>query len=690
MRKNRLLLLLAFICTSILVASCGGGSNSTTTSDTSNGAVSTSASISGTAAAGAPLDGATIVIKDSSGATVGTTTAGTDGAYKISFNPSGFTAPFVISASGNLGGGAETFVSVAPTSPTAGSTQTVNVTPVTHAIAARVSTTGNPNDLVDSIASQKGNITTSNISTIEGAFRTFLDSHLTSVGLNSSFNLLNSTYNSNIDKLLDNVKFDVSPSGIITVTSSAGQAVNDLAASNTKPAAGSTAVIAAGSNPTASDKANIPAPSSTSTVIGIDAIETIRASLDSCMLLPTASRSTSTVCSKYIISDYKNDGKTLIQEFGSGGSIDFTSSGNDGMVFKKPEILRQIDMTKDTEIVQVRLTGLRKDGSTREVVSIAKNNISGAGTGWKLTGNGRDYNTFVNAAATKRISQGLLNSSGVPTSSRYESDLNLFVASNSSISYVKVKGPGLPTDGIYLMPKSGCDFLTITPLKSGKTTATSVADLADPNAGNSSSNSSNTAYSNQVIPCSSLYRFQVIKVSDGSDVSFSSNQWLQASPQKTNAEVLAINANDLYQFEIHKTDNTTLNYWNRLRAKPLLASEIKNQVKFVDFTDATKALMTSGGANFYVGGNAPTVSWTTPANTALPFKVTFFHPAGSDEINIPYGSASTTVPCSGNTECNGTNYVSTMGSNLTSSSQYVMQLLTRNRFDLQILTQLVR
>jgi hypothetical protein len=674
MRKNKLLLLLTSTFLVILVASCGGGGSSTQTSDSS---------ISGTAAAGAPLDGATIVIKDSLGATVGTTTAGTDGSYKISFNPSGFTAPYVISASGNLGGGAETFISVSPTAPTAGSTQTVNVTPVTHAIAARVSTTGNPIDLVDSIASQKGNITTSNISTIEGAFRTFLDSHLTSVGLNSSFNLLNSTYNSSIDKLLDNVKFDVSPSGIITVTSSAGQAVNDLAASNTKPSAGSTAVIAAGVNPSATHKANIPASPSTSAVIGIDALETIRASLDSCMLLPTASRSTSTLCSKYIISDYKNDGKSLTQEFGSGGSIDFTSSGNDGMVFKKPEILRQIDMTKDAEIVQVRLTGLRKDGSTREVVSIAKNNISGSGTGWKLTGNGRDYNTFVNAAATKRISQGL-------ATSRYESDLSLFVQSNASISYVKVKGPGLPTDGVYLMPKTGCDFLTITPLKSGKSTAATVADLADPNFGTSSSNTSNTAYSNQPIPCSSLYRLQVTKISDGTDLTFSSNQWLQASPQKSNADVLEINANDLYQFEIHKTDNSILNYWNRLRAKPLLASEIKNQVKFVDFTDATKALMTSGGANFYVGGNAPTLSWTTPANTALPFKVTFFHPAGSDEINIPYGSASTTVPCSGNTECNGTNYVSTMGSNLTSSSQYVMQLLTRNRFDLQIITQLVR
>jgi hypothetical protein len=314
-------------------------------------------------------------------------------------------------------------------------------------------------------------------------------------------------------------------------------------------------------------------------------------------------------------------------------------------------------------------------------LSIAKNNASGAGTGWKLIGNGRDFMTFVNAAVTKRDSIAA-------STPRYESDLSLYVQNSASISYVKVSGPGLPSGGIFLRYKSGCDFLTITPPKLGITSVSSVSDLADPNSG-TTSNTTNTAYSSQTIPCSNLYRLQVIKISDGTDVTFSSNQWLQSIPQKTNTEVSAINANDLYAFEIHKTDNTTLTYWNRLRAKPLLANEIKNQVKFVNFTDATKALMTNG-TSFYVGGKAPSLSWTTPSNTALPYKVTFFHPAGSDEINIPYGSASTTVPCSGNTECNGTNYVSTMGSSLTSSSQYVFQLLTRNRFDLQILTQLVR
>lgn len=668
----------------LLLTACGGGGGSSS-SGSSSSSTTSNATLSGTAAAGAPLAGATITVKDATGTTVGTATAGEDGSYSVSFDPKGFTAPFVISASGAIGGGAETFISTLPSAPSAGSTQTVNVTPVTHAISSRISSTGNPLDLVDNMSTQKTNITSANLESIETAFRAFLDSHLTSVGLNSNYNLVSGAFSSSFDKLLDNVKFDVSPSGVITVSSSAGQAVNDLAASSTQPSAGSIAVIPAGSNPSASDKVNIPAPTGNSVVIGIDVLETIRASLDNCMKLPTASRSTSTVCRQYIDASYKHDGKDLTTEFGPNGSIDFTSVSNDGMVFKKPEILRQIDMTKDSEILEVRLTGVRSDGTTREVVSIAKNNASGSGTGWKLVGNRRDYNANISAAVVKRTSQGL-------ATSRYESDLNVYVQYNDDISYVKVYGVGannggLPSSGLFLRRKRGCDFLTITPLKSGKTSVSSVSDLEDPN-----STIASGTWAGQTIPCSALYRLQVIKMSDGSNLTFSNNQWLQASPQKSDAEVLAINLGDLYAFEIHKTNGQILTYWNRLRGKPMLASEIKDKIKFVEFTDTTKAMMTSSGANFYGGGAAPTVSWTTPPFTPLPFNVKFFHPAGSDIAFVPYGSASATIFCTSNTECNGSgpNYISTMGSSLTNSAQYLFELMTRNRFGLTILTQIVR
>jgi hypothetical protein len=284
-------------------------------------------------------------------------------------------------------------------------------------------------------------------------------------------------------------------------------------------------------------------------------------------------------------------------------------------------------------------------------------------------GNQRDFNTSISASVTKRISAGGANTS------RYESSLSTYIQSNSNISYVKVTGPGLPSAGLFLKNRAGCDFLTIVPFKLDGVT------LIDPN-----TPSTNDAYSNQTVPCSTLYRLQAAKTSDGTPATFSSSQWLQASPQKTDAQVSAINANDIYTFEITKTNNTKVTYLNRLRAKPVTVAEVP-KIKFVEYTPETSALMNSSSSTFYTGGNAPKIAWSTPANTALPFKAMFFHPAGTDELHIPYGNSYSTVLCSNNTQCTGSNYLPIT---LTPSSQYIFQLIARNRYDLQIQTQLVR
>jgi hypothetical protein len=673
MEKQMILRAATCFCVAAFLTACGGGGGSSSSSTST--ATVTTATLSGTAAAGTPMDGGTVTVRDSTGALVGTTTTNPDGSYTLNFEPKNFTAPFVISASGNIGGGSETFISVQPTAPSAGATQIVNATPVTHAIASRISSTGNPYDLVDAITTQKGNITAANLSTVERAFRTFLEDHLTSVGLNNSYNLLSDPFSAKFDKLLDNVKFDVSPSGVISVSSSAGQAVNDLGDATITPnlvslaASAKTAVIAANTNPSASDKANIPAPPANTVAIGIDAFETIRTSLNDCMKLPAASRASSSVCNQYIIPSYKHDGKMIAQEFGQNGSIDFTSTSNDGMLFKIPEILRQLDMTKDAEILVVRLSGLRKDGTTRELTSVVKNNASGANTGWKLVGNQREFNTSISASVTKRISAGGANTS------RYESSLSAYIQRNEDIKSVKVTGPGLPSAGIFLRNRTGCDFLTIVPFKLDGVT------LVDPNTA-----STNDAYSNQTVPCATLYRFQAAKISDGTPITPSSSQWLFANPQKTDAQVLAIKANDVYTFEITKTNNDRVIYLNRLRAKPITIKEVP-KIKFVDFTSETNDLMNASSPRFFNGGNAPKIAWTTPINTALPSSVSFFHPAGTDQMNVPYGSSFSTVLCSNNTQCNGSNYKPIT---LTTSSQYFFQVIARNRYDLQIHTQLVR
>jgi hypothetical protein len=547
-------------------------------------------------------------------------------------------------------------------------TITANITPITNAIASRISSTGNPLSLADNIASESVNISSANVVSVENSFRTLLGSHLTSVGLPSDYNLISSIFTDSFDKLLDNIKLDTSPTGQITMTSSAGQAVDDLLASISAPNTGSTLIIPKGQLPTASDQALIPTLPSGSSVIGIDVLEAIRVNLNSCYALPVATRTTSTECNSMISNDYRNDGRDKLEEFGTTSPLNLSDTGNTGLTFMKPEILRQLTTTQGSERLVVRITGVRRAdltdgtaGTTRSLVSVAANSP----TGWKLVGNEREFYTFINAAASKRI---IANNTA---NNRYETGLNLYLKGNTGMRKAVVTGPGLPVSGITLFNRAQCDFLSISP------------DGINPPTN-----------------CVGYYRLNGIKVDGTPFVPTGVNTYLFAydpsrkgrffTDQEIRTEILP---NSLYKFVITRTDNSTVTYWNRLRSQPLQTADLA-RINYVEFKPETVALMKTG--TIYSGGLPPTVSWTTPDNTARPFKVTFFHPAGTDERNVPFSVASTQVRCSGNTACSGSegNYSSnvddTLGDPTTDGKQFLFQLLSRNRFDLQLFTQLSR
>jgi hypothetical protein len=665
MRHKTLLKTTALICVATILSACGGGGGGSSTST----AVPSSSTLGGVAATGAPFDGATVIVTDSTGATVGSTTTNPDGSYEIKFDPSQFTAPFVATVTGNIGESTESLVSVIPSgSLTAENVITANITPITNAIASRISSTGNPLSLVDDIANQKTNITSANVLNVETSFRDLLVNHLTSVGLPSSFNLISSTFTSSFDKLLDNIQFDTSPTGQITATSAAGQAVDDLSASTSSPAAGSTLILPSGSLPSAADKALLPTLPSGSVVVGIDVLEAIRTNLNSCYALPVSARTSSTECNSTISSIYKNDGRSKAVEFGSSSPLNLSDTGNTGMTFMKPQILRQLSTTLGRERLVVRITGTRRAdltdgtaGTTRELVSVAENSPSG----WKLVGNQRDFNTFINAAASKRI---IANNTA---NNRYETGLNIYLQGNSGMSKAVVTGPGLPVSGITLFNRSECDFLSISP--DGINAPTN---------------------------CAGYYRLNAVRVNGTAFTITGSTAYLFASDSTrkgrffTDQEIRTeIPPNSLYKFVITKTDNTTVTYWNRLRSQPLQTADLA-RVNYVDFKPETVALMKTG--TIYSGGVGPTVAWTTPSNTARPFKVTFFHPQGTDERNVPFSVASAQIKCSGNNACSGSTgeYNSTvddaLGNSATDGQQFMFQLISRNRFDLQLFTQLSR
>jgi hypothetical protein len=96
------------------------------------------------------------------------------------------------------------------------------------------------------------------------------------------------------------------------------------------------------------------------------------------------------------------------------------------------------------------------------------------------------------------------------------------------------------------------------------------------------------------------------------------------------------------------------------------------------FTSSTEALLTT--ATLYTGGAPPVVSWTTPVGASKPYRVAFYHRDGTDSSMVQPSQSLTTILCTGNSECSGSNYVSTLSANaLASTGSYQFELVTRAR-----------
>ncbi|MDX1251401.1 MAG: hypothetical protein IDH49_03955 [Gammaproteobacteria bacterium] len=124
--KLRSALLPAIFC-SALIAGCGGGSNG----DTPSTPPAPRSLLSGTAAGGAPIVGL-ITIKDSKGIEK-TVQVNGDGRYLV--DADGMTPPFLLKASGMVGGRSVTLLSAATASDV---NNTVNINPLTDLVIANV------------------------------------------------------------------------------------------------------------------------------------------------------------------------------------------------------------------------------------------------------------------------------------------------------------------------------------------------------------------------------------------------------------------------------------------------------------------------------------------------------------------------------------------------------------------------
>lgn len=165
--------------------------------------------LSGTAASGAPFTDAVVTVLDRSGALVGTSDpVGADGRYTVTL-ATGAQPPFVLIASRTgAPGETQSLVSVLEsTGPVA------NVTPVTHLIASRLSSNGDPLTLAQDLAAGRAQLSAAQVGAAVAEIRQILAPVLAATGtagvdpIASDFAADGTGY----DRLLDSIRVEIIP-----------------------------------------------------------------------------------------------------------------------------------------------------------------------------------------------------------------------------------------------------------------------------------------------------------------------------------------------------------------------------------------------------------------------------------------------------------------------------------------------
>lgn len=656
----------------LIISGCGGG----------GGGGSTPSTLGGTVATGAPIAGAIVTVKDALGMVVGTATADANGAYSVSYDATKFTAPFVIQADGQSGDAAISLVGVA-----SGAGQ-AHITQLSNAIAAALSSTGNPLDLSAAPNTQTG-LTATAITAADTAYKTALASVMSVHGVTGS--LLNGNYNAALDKLLDNITATVQPSGQVILGTTSGKVGDDLIAGSTATSAYTTVVLQQGSLPTSSSAVNLIAPTSSNAALSITDLESLRSNLESCFQLPTASRGTpqspSAACSdsKFVLtSDYTlPDGfkhssyawnntnydaaasHTSSYYAGMFGYM-LTQSKYDGLKFLPPQIIRPLDTQGTAWAVKFPIQFA--DGTLDQlgdairspfiVVKKISSLVSSNDNGFRFIGDQRDFQSFA-IPVVQKIENPLTGDY------RYETGFNTQVMNLQSSTdpahrkpvMAKITGKGLPAGGVYVAQKANAACGIYLPI-------TGYSRISNNSAGNWAN--VNTTYA-----CAGFYVF-AIKYSgtynavgannarylkflgnDGNAIQAGINDSGTMTGMTTaignylsDADIASIGEGEPYTYVITLDDGSTVTYINRLPTRPLTATEAAGFSFYPTFSDITKSYLQT-----FTGTSSASLSFGTSVGNAHPWSSAIYWGTGANSgtssINVPYTATSASVPCTG-------------------------------------------
>lgn len=466
--------------TALALSACGGGSSSS-----SGGSAPPAAqTVSGVAATGAAMQGATVTLVDAAGKSVDCPADATTGAFHCTVT--GMTAPFALSAFGNVADSQATLIAVSAT----GGTQTINITPITNAIAATL-IGDNPTKLMGNTGLLQTKVTTQAVAGTEQAYAAALADLLAATG-NTGVDLISGPLTAGgpgLDKLLDQLKINVLPDGGVQISSVAG-------ASSDTPAQ---LQLAPGVAPQASDKASLPAVATingvaVSNLPSASDLAGLQTALNQCFAGSTgASRVAGNVpaCAGIFVDDvasgalnagvpstYLNNGMSAEQEFGSspGGTPGIVAdNAMNNASFSLPEVIRvTASDTMWVKLAWTRTDGIR-DGMQQHVqLAVQAGSRASGDTGWRVVGNQRAVLSKVNANAQR---WDWLNPANQSTGTNaFVDSMNLQVgvvdAAGVAVDFAIVNGPGL-RNGVFLQPSAGtCDTLNIrAQIASGQTPA---------------------------------------------------------------------------------------------------------------------------------------------------------------------------------------------------------------------------
>ncbi|WP_354684881.1 hypothetical protein [Cupriavidus necator] len=606
----------------LALSACGGGDSSggDTTGTTSPPPVTTTPTkqtVSGVAATGAAMQGATVTLSDASGKSVDCPADATTGSFQC--DVTGLAAPFVLVATGNVADSQATLISL---SATAG-TQTINITPLTNAIAATI-VGDNPTRLLTDSGLLQSKVTPTAISTTVKAYSDALADLLSATG-NAGVDLISGPLTAGapgLDRLLDQVKVNVLPNGGVQLSSVAG-------ASSDTPAL---LQLAPGVAPSASDAASLP---SVATIGGIPVSDLpaasdlagLQAAFNQCF--GGSSTATARVdgnvpaCSRIFVDDvdagalqpgvppsYLNNGADAEQEFampqGASAPGIFADDAMNGATFSLPEVIR----VQATDKLWIKLSWTRTDGirdGTQAIVQVAlqPGARTSDDTGWRMVGNQRQVLTRVVGLVQKW--DWLNPTKATAGANAFVSSLSLQVGTvdrnGVPVDFAIVKGPGL-RNGIFLQPVGAggvCDTLNIRAQLTASQTPAQAAALSRQNA------------------CRNNYRLAGAAQDTSAQLTWPVGNAAWSNPQLSASELAAITPFSVYTFDIYQGGNTATparTYQVRLRTPPL-APESLRQYAWQEVSQTVRNLLTPGSGAAFTGGPTFPVSWTSAAG--VPF-----------------------------------------------------------------------